>query len=120
VSSPPTLGELQAAVQRFCEERDWDQFHGAKDLAIGVTTEAAELLDLFRFLDEAQVAALLAEARSREAIEDELADVLFFLLRFAQRFDVDLASALERKMKKNAEKYPVAKAKGRNAKYDAL
>jgi NTP pyrophosphatase (non-canonical NTP hydrolase) len=114
------LTELQAVVRRFCEERDWDQFHGAKDLAIGVSTEAAELLEHFRFLDDAQVAALLADAIKRGAVEDELADVLFFLLRFAQRFDVDLAAALERKMKKNAEKYPVAKSKGRNAKYDAL
>ena len=87
------LTNLQAAVQRFCEERDWDQFHGAKDVAIGVVTEAAELLDHFRFLDDAQVAALLADVTKREAVEDELADVLFFLLRFAQRFDVGLAAA---------------------------
>jgi NTP pyrophosphatase (non-canonical NTP hydrolase) len=115
-----TLSDLQAAVRRFCEERDWDQFHGAKDLAIGVVTEGAELLDHFRFLDETQVSALLASPIQREAVEDELADVLFFLLRFAQRFDIDLAAALHGKMKKNADKYPIAKAKGRNTKYNAL
>ncbi|MBI5511070.1 MAG: nucleotide pyrophosphohydrolase [Deltaproteobacteria bacterium] len=115
-----TISGLQAEVQRFCEERAWDQFHGAKDLAIGVVTEAAELLDHFRFLDDAQVAALLADAAKREAVEDELADVLFFVLRFAQRFHVDLAAALGHKMQKNAAKYPVAKAKGKNAKYDEL
>ena len=119
-NQPTTLPDLQSAVQRFCEERDWDQFHGAKDLAIGVVTEAAELLEHFRFLDEGQVTAFLASPTQREAVEDELADVLFLLLRFAQCFDIDLAAALHGKMKKDAAKYPVAKAKGRNAKYDAL
>ena len=115
-----TVSGLQGLVQGFCEARDWDQYHGAKDLAIGVATEAGELLAHFRFLSEEQVAALLADAAGREAVEEELADVLFFLLRFAQRFDVDLAAALERKLTKNGERYPVDKARGRNAKYTEL
>lgn len=114
------LGELKEAVRRFCEEREWDPFHGPKDIAIGVITEAAELLEPFRFLSAEQQRALLLDPDKRQAIEEELADVLFFVLRFAQRFDVDLAEAFAAKMAKNAAKYPVEKARGRNQKYTEL
>lgn len=112
--------EWKDRVQAFCAERDWDQFHGPKDLAIGAVTEASELLEEFRFLTEAQCAEKLLESEGRGAIADELADTLFFVLRFAARFDFDLASALERKLEKNAKKYPVEKSRGRNTKYDRL
>lgn len=114
--STATIADLQRLVQAFCEARDWDQFHSPKELAIGAVTEAAELLDLFRFLDLEQQAELLADPGKREQVEHELADVLFFLLRFAQRFDVDLAAALERKIAVNDERYPVERSRGRNAK----
>lgn len=114
------LEKLQREVQRFCEARDWDQFHGPKDLAIGVITEASELLEHFRFLSDEQALELLKNSQQKEEVEDELADVLFFLLRFAQRFDVDLAQALTRKMAKSEKKYPVDKAKGSNKKYTNL
>ena len=114
------LKDLTALVQAFCAERDWDRFHGPKDLAIGAVTEAAELLEIFRFQSDEECAAMLKDPEKREAIGDELADVLFFALRFAARFDFDLAQALARKIEKNARKYPVEKARGRNVKYDAL
>jgi NTP pyrophosphatase (non-canonical NTP hydrolase) len=114
------LDALKRRVQDFCLARDWDQFHGAKDLAIGVATEAAELLEIFRFQTQAQCAQLLADPQAREAIGDELADVLFFILRFAARFDFDLSAALERKIEKNARKYPVEKSRGNNRKYTSL
>lgn len=114
------LENLQREVQSFCEDRDWDQFHGPKDLAIGVITEASELLEHFRFLSDEQALELLKNSQQKEEVEDELADVLFFLLRFAQRFDVDLAQALTRKMEKSEKKYPVDKAKGSNKKYTRL
>lgn len=107
-------------VQAFCEERDWDQFHSPKELAIGLITEAAELLEHFRFQSDEQVAALMKDPESREEIEDELADCLFFILRFAGRNGIDLARASERKIAKSAVKYPVDKAKGSNKKYDRL
>lgn len=117
---PPSIDELKLHVKSFCEARDWDQFHGPKDLAIGVSTEAAELLEHFRFQTDEQALALLNDPHSREEIEDELADVLFFLLRFSQRFDVDLNKALIRKIEKSERKYPVEKAKGKNTKYTKL
>ncbi|WP_136515965.1 nucleotide pyrophosphohydrolase [Geomonas edaphica] len=115
-----TIDDLKDKVREFCEARDWDQFHGPKDLAIGVSTEAAELLEHFRFQSDEQALALLSDPHSREEIEDELADVLFFVLRFSQRFNVDLNTALMRKIEKSERKYPVEKAKGKNTKYTKL
>ena len=111
-----TLLTLEDTVRRFCEARDWDQFHSPKELAIGVVTEGAELLDLFRFLELDQQLEVLGDSEKRERVENELADVLFFTLRFAQRFDVDLAAALKRKIDINESKYPVDLSKGRNLK----
>jgi NTP pyrophosphatase (non-canonical NTP hydrolase) len=115
-----SINELKALVKTFCEERDWDQFHGPKDLAIGVITEASELLGHFRFLSDEQAIELLNNAQQKVEIEDELADVLFFLLRFSQRFDIDLAQALTKKIEKSEKKYPVDKSKGSNLKYTKL
>ena len=115
-----SIDHLISIVRTFCEDRDWDQFHGPKDLAIGVITEASELLEHFRFLSDDQAMVLLNNPQQKEEIEDELADVLFFLLRFSQRFDVDLGQALERKIEKSEKKYPIEKAKGSNRKYTKL
>lgn len=115
-----SINELSSLVKTFCEDRDWDQFHGPKDLAIGVITEASELLEHFRFLSDEQALELLNNPQQKEDIEDELADVLFFLLRFSQRFDIDLGRALVRKIGKSEQKYPVDKAKGSNKKYSKL
>ncbi|HAJ73827.1 MAG TPA: hypothetical protein DCM49_03405 [Lachnospiraceae bacterium] len=120
MSKDYTVAELISMVQAFCEARDWDQFHNPKDLAIGVSTEANELLDIFRFRNGVEVEDLMNDARKRKHVEEELADILFFVLRFAQMNRIDLKEILERKMAKNAEKYPVKYAKGRNLKYDEL
>ncbi len=112
------IEELIGEVNAFCEARDWDQFHNIKDLAIGVATEGAELLELFRFRSLGECDALVRDPVKRESLEDELADVFFFLLRIAGRYDIDLPGALRAKMKKNAAKYPVEKARGSNRKYN--
>lgn len=112
------LQELQQLIRQFCEERDWNQFHTPKDLAIGISTEAAELLDIFRFKSEIQIQQLLEQPASRKEIEHELADVFFFVLRFADRNGVDLQQALQTKMQLNSEKYPVATSRGSNKKYN--
>lgn len=118
VDSSTSIAELKVSVGSFCEVRDWDQYHNAKDLAIGVSTEAGELLDLFRFKSPEEVEAMFRDAREREDIEDEVSDVLFFLLRLGQKYDIDLSRAFERKIKKNALKYPVEKTRGSNKKYN--
>ena len=113
-----TLAVLKSLVSGFCTARDWDQYHSPKELAVGIVTEAAELLDLFRFKSDEEISALLRDPERRLAVEHELADVLFFLLRFAERGRIDMSTALERKLEINAERYPVEKAKGSNRKYN--
>ena len=117
MESKVTIKELKNKVQIFCEERDWDQFHNPKDLAIGISTEANELLDLFRFKSEEDMRVMLNDSGKRRKIEEELADTFFFVLRFAQLNNMDLEEILYDKMKKNAQKYPVERAKGSNLKY---
>ncbi len=112
------LEELKEEVREFCEERNWDQFHDAKEMAIGISTEAAELLEHFRFLSEKETEELLQDEEKRKEISDEMADVLYFMLRLAQLYDIDISEAFKRKMEKNEKKYPVEKAKDSNRKYD--
>ncbi|MNY14270.1 hypothetical protein D3C86_1474390 [compost metagenome] len=109
---------LSEKVRNFCEERDWDQFHPAKDLAIGLSTESNELLDLFRFKSDAAIAEKMQTPEFKEKVSDELADVFFFVLRFAQMNQIDLAQALESKIVKNGFKYSIETAKGSNKKYN--
>ena len=109
---------LQKQVRIFCEERDWDQFHNPKDLAIGLSTEANELLDLFRCKTVDQMDVMMNDRVKREEISDELADIFFFLLRFAQMYNFDLSDALHSKLEKNNAKYPVEVVKGNNQKYN--
>lgn len=114
------LQELKDFVQKYCEERDWDQFHNAKDLATALIIESAELLEHFRYKSEKEVEELFKNPEKREHISEEMADILFPLLRLAQKYNVDLADVFKRKMEKNAKKYPIDKAKGSNKKYNEL
>lgn len=115
-----SINDLQETIKKFCEERDWDQFHNPKDLAIGISTEANELLDIFRFKSEEQMKAQFQEEVTRTHIEEEVADVLFFVLRFAQMNNIDLEKCVEDKLRKNEKKYPVEKIKGKNLKYTEI
>lgn len=101
-----TLEEMKTWVQQFCEERNWDTYHGPKDLAIGLVTEASELLEIFRFVAEKDSLALTADPIHKEHIADELADSIYFVLRFAQMYGFDISRAVKNKIKKNAIKYP--------------
>jgi NTP pyrophosphatase (non-canonical NTP hydrolase) len=113
-----TLKALTARLASFAAERDWNQFHNPKNLAMAVAGEVGELVEHFQWLtfDEA---ANLPEA-TREEVALEAADVLLFLLRLCDKLDIDLAAAAERKLELNARKYPVSKARGRATKYDKL
>ena len=99
-----TLEELKTKVKDFCEQRDWSKFHNPKDLAIGISTEANELLQIFRFKSEKDMQELMAGERKIE-VEEELADVLYFVLRFAQMNKIDISAAIENKIDKNDKKY---------------
>ncbi len=114
-----TVQQLKARIKAFIVARDWDQFHSPKDLAIGIITESSELLEHFRFRDEAEVIERLKDPQFRQDISDELADVFYFVLAFSDKVGIDLSDALETKMTANAQRYPVEKAKGKNLKYTA-
>lgn len=107
-------------MKKFSDDRDWDQYHNAKDLAIGIVTEGSELLEKFRFKSKSEVEALLKSAASRKQIGEELSDTLYFVLRLAQKYDIDLSTELRKKVKRNEFRYPIEKAKGSNKKYDEL
>lgn len=111
-----SIAALTAEVQQFCEARDWDQFHTPKDLAIGISTEAGELLDIFRFKSDEECRELLT-GKAREHVEEELADVLFFVLRFAQMYGISPGEALKTKIRRNAQRYPVEISRGSNLKH---
>lgn len=120
-SSSPDSGALSAlrtALRQFAAERDWDQYHSPKNLAIALSVEAGELLELFQWLSEAGSHSLsddhLAKAR------EEMADVLLYLIRLADRLDIDLIAAAHDKLAVNARKYPVDKARGSSRKYTEL
>src|SRR5690606_39496852 len=89
-----TLDDLKSWVQDFCEERRWDPYHGPKDLAIGLVTEASELLEIFRFVSDADARGMMNDTSARSRIADELADSLYFILRFAQLYNFDLSTCL--------------------------
>lgn len=112
-----TIDYLKNMVKEFCEKRDWNQFHNPKDLAIGISTEASELLQIFRFKDEEDIKEIM-NSDKRIKVEEELADVFYFVLRFAQTNNIDLSNAITDKINKNDKRYPVEKVKGSNKKYD--
>ncbi len=112
-----TIDDLKAMIQEFCSERDWDQYHNSKDLAIGIVTEGSELLELMRFKTPEQIDVMMSGPR-REDVVDELSDTLYFVLRFAQMNGIDLSESLAGKLAKNAEKYPASVVRGCNKKYD--
>jgi len=112
------IESLKSKVKEFCDKRDWDQFHDAKELSIALSIEASELLEHFRWKTKEEVKEKMSKPEKVEEIKDEMADVLYFLLRIAQMENIDLSEALENKMEKNDKKYPVDKARGSNKKYN--
>jgi dCTP diphosphatase len=112
------LRELRDSLRAFAAERDWDQFHSPRNLATALAVEAAELLEPFQWLTDEQSRDLPPDVRA--AVEEELADVLLYLVRLADKLDVDLPAAARAKILRNGDKYPVEKSRGSSRKYDAL
>lgn len=110
------LEELKQRQRAFVAARDWQRFHNPKNLAMALAVEAAELVELFQWLTEEQSAAQDAGLRRRAA--EELADVLWFLVRIADALDIDLLAAAEDKFAKNERKYPAERVRGQARKYD--
>ncbi len=113
-----SLESLRRRLAEFVDERDWDQFHNPKNLAMALAAEAGELLEHFQWLSADEAARL--EPAVRDAVALELADILMFLVRLSDKLGVDLLDAAGRKLALNAQKYPAEKARGRATKYDKL
>jgi len=117
-SGAEPLRELRDALRRFAAERDWDQYHAPKNLAMALSVEAAELLEHFQWISEEASRNLPPEALGN--VRQELADVLIYLVRLADQLDVDLLAAARDKLELNAAKYPADKARGNSRKYTQL
>lgn len=115
------MGEIEAItkkIKEFRDERDWKQFHNHKDMALSLMLEAAEVLEHFQWKSVQEVDKHAEQCN--DEIADELADVAMYLFELADNLGIDLPHAIEKKIKKNAEKYPVEKAKGKHTKYTRL
>ncbi|MDD2884071.1 MAG: nucleotide pyrophosphohydrolase [Dechloromonas sp.] len=114
------LTQLTAALLEFRDARDWRQFHSLRHLITSLNLEAAELLELTQWQSDVEIEALPANPATADALRDECADVLLYLLLITERTGIDLVAAAEAKLLKNALKYPVDRAKGSRAKYNQL
>ena len=112
------LDGLRDQLRAFAAARDWDQFHSPKNLAMALSAEAGELLEIFQWLTEAQSRSLSPQAQA--AASDEIADVLLYLIRLSDKLGIDPIAAAQRKIVANAAKYPADKARGTSRKYTEL
>ena len=107
-----TIQELKSLIEAFVDARDWQQFHSPKNLSMSLSIEAAELMELFQWLDLDEAREVMKTGAVRENAVDEIADVLIYALAFCNSNDIDIAEAVIRKMEKNNQKYPADKFKG--------
>lgn len=115
VSNQSDLLMLRDKLRAFAAERDWEQFHSPKNLSMALMVEVAELMEHFQWLTETQSAEL--PAADKQAVSEELADILLYLVRLSDRLGVDLREAALRKLEKNAAKYPAEQVRGSAKKY---
>ena len=111
------IKEIQDKLAKFAEERDWDQFHSPKNLVMALTSEVGELNELFQWLTEEQ-SSMKDDIGKVEEIRKEIADIFIYLLRLADKLDIDIEEAVREKIEINAKKYPIDLAKGNATKYN--
>lgn len=117
-STPASIESLTSEIRAFRDARDWLQFHNPKELAVAITAEAGELLQHFVWQTAEQSEQRVAERKTE--IQSEIADVAILLFELADNCGIDLAASMRDKLARNEERYPVAKAKGSNKKYNEL
>lgn len=110
--------KIAEQLQKFATERDWDQFHTPKNLATSMSVESAELLELFQWTRGQKDWHEIEEKEIKEKIENEIADILLYLIRFSDLAKIDLEKVALRKISLNAKKYPIEKSKGSDRKYN--
>lgn len=114
------LKNLSPTVEAFMNERNWDQFHSLKNLAMALSVEASELLEIFQWMSESDSNQINKDPKNLKKVEEELADISVYLIRILQKTGINLEEAIAEKMQKNALKYPVTLSKGVSKKYDDL
>lgn len=112
------IANLTKRIVTFRDARDWKQFHNPKDLSLSLVLEATEVMEHFQWKNKEEIEKYIVEAKVE--IGEELADVLYWVLLMSHDLNIDVLSALDKKMKKNEAKYPVEKAKGKHTKYNKL
>lgn len=110
-----SLESLRDRLREFAKERDWDQYHTPKNLSMALIAEAAELIEHFQWVDGSQ-SHIMAE-KTRQAVEEELADILIYLVRISDKLEINLYDSVERKILINEKKYPADKVRGSAKKY---
>jgi len=112
------LNDLINKLRVFSNERDWDQFHSPKNLIMALTSEVGELSDIFQWLSEEQSKIENIDSKSLEKTKEEIADVFLYILRIADKLNIDLEKEAVKKIRINAEKYPIELSKGNSVKYN--
>ncbi|MCX5693691.1 MAG: nucleotide pyrophosphohydrolase [Candidatus Omnitrophica bacterium] len=116
-NSDITLQEIKTRIKQFIKERDWEKYHSPKNISMSVAIEAAELMEHFQWLTIDESHKLLKNKKKRVEIEDELADVMIYVIDFCNLFGIDIEKSILNKLKKTAKKYPVRLVKGKMHKY---
>ncbi|MCK5884357.1 MAG: nucleotide pyrophosphohydrolase [Bacteriovoracaceae bacterium] len=114
------LGKIKKYLEDYAKARDWEQFHNPKNIAMALSVEASELVELFQWLTPEQALAIKNDPAKLNHVSDELADILSYTILMSKYLGINLEEALDNKLEKNAEKYPVDKARGTAKKYTEL
>lgn len=111
------LSKVQSRLRDFAKERDWEQFHTPKNLAMALSVESSELVEIFQWLTPEQASEIMKGPKA-EAVRDEVSDIMTYLVRFCDVMDIDLAESFNEKMIKTEKKYPAEKVRGSMKKYN--
>ena len=114
------LTDVAAQAQQFAIDRDWEQFHSLKNLAMALTGEVGELVEIIQWLSDDEICELLATSGGRSKVEEEVADIAIYLLRIVQQTEIDLSGAIEKKLLDNDSRYPAKEVRGSSAKYKEI
>lgn len=106
------LAQLKEKLKEFNAERDWDKFHNPKDLVIALVSEVGELAECYRWLNDKELASVHNNPEKKKKVEEEIADILTYLIILAYKTDIDIFAAVEAKLEKNRKRYPIEKSRG--------
>ncbi|MGE3533418.1 MAG: nucleotide pyrophosphohydrolase [Parachlamydiales bacterium] len=120
MGSSINLEEMKEYSQKFVNDREWNKYHTPKNIAMGITIEASELMEIFQWLTEKESFEIKNDPKRLEKVKDEMGDVFHLLVRLSTLLNIDLIEAFWDKIRKNETKYPIELAKGRTEKYTEL